>query len=63
MTAVAFMAVELRELHLQLPTAPLSPVMPPTSSVFKADEDAKAVQIDIKNPGKTVQIGASLHPK
>jgi hypothetical protein len=33
------------------------------SSVFKTDEDAKAVQIDARNPAKTVQIGASFDPK
>jgi hypothetical protein len=41
----------------------LSLVMPPTSSVFKAVVDAKAVQIDVEDPAKTVQIGANLDPK
>jgi hypothetical protein len=61
-TAVVTMA-ELRELSLWIPAAPLSPSMPPTSGIFKADEDTKAVQMDAKNPSKTVQIGASLDPK
>jgi hypothetical protein len=34
--------------------------MPPTPSVFKTGKDARAVQIDIDKPTKTVQIGASL---
>jgi hypothetical protein len=33
------------------------------SGVFKAYEDAKAMQIDDGNADKTVQIGASLNPK
>jgi hypothetical protein len=37
--------------------------MPPTSNAFKAIEDAKAVQIDARDPNKNVQIGASLDPK
>jgi hypothetical protein len=37
--------------------------MPPTFNIFKADEDAKAVQINTGNPAKTVQIRASLDPK
>jgi hypothetical protein len=41
----------------------LSPEIPPTFNVFKADEDAKAVPIDAKNLTKTVQIGIGLDPK
>jgi hypothetical protein len=37
--------------------------MPPTSGIFKMDEDAKVVQIDARDHAKTVQIGASLDPK
>jgi hypothetical protein len=33
----------------------------PSSGTFKVAEDGKAVQIDAKNPTKTVQIGASLN--
>jgi hypothetical protein len=33
------------------------------SGIFKIDEDAKAVQIDARDPTKTVQIEASLDPK
>jgi hypothetical protein len=42
---------------------PLNPGMPLTSNAFKADKDAKALQIDTENPTKTVQIEASLDPK
>jgi hypothetical protein len=42
---------------------PLSLVMPPMPSAFKADEDVKAVQINVENLTKTVQIRASLDPK
>jgi hypothetical protein len=34
-----------------------------SSSVFKAVEDVKAMQIDAEHPTMTVQIGASLNPK
>jgi hypothetical protein len=37
--------------------------MAPSPSAFKAIEDAKAMQIDITNPAKTVQIGAGLNHK
>jgi hypothetical protein len=37
--------------------------MPLTSGAFKVTEDAKAVQIDVGDPTKIVQIGASLDPK
>jgi hypothetical protein len=56
-------AAELRELSLWLPTAPLSPVMPPTSSAFMVDEDAKAAQIITGDPAKAKQIRASLDLK
>jgi hypothetical protein len=51
---VAVIMAELRELSLRLPMAPLNPGMPLTSNVFKADEDAKAVPIDVENSAKTV---------
>jgi hypothetical protein len=34
--------------------APLNLRMPLMSGIFKADEDAKAVPIDARNPTKTV---------
>jgi hypothetical protein len=34
--------------------------MPSTSSIFKMDEDAKAMHIYTGDPAMTVQIGASL---
>jgi hypothetical protein len=60
---LVIVVVEQRELSFCLPIVPLSPMMPPTSSVFKIDEDAKAMQINSGDPAKTVQIGASLDPK
>jgi hypothetical protein len=51
------------ELSPLLPATPLSPAMPPTLGIFKMGEDARAMQIDIDDPIKTVQIGASLDPK
>jgi hypothetical protein len=54
---------ELRELSLQIATPPLSPTMPMTSGIFKTDEDTKAVQINARDPAKTMQIEASLDPK
>jgi hypothetical protein len=54
---------ELRELSLCLPVTPLSPGMPPTPGVFKTGEDARAMQIDIDNLTKIVQVEASLDPK
>jgi hypothetical protein len=45
---------ELRELSLWIPMAPLSLEMRLTSSVFKTDEDARAMQIDAGNLAKTV---------
>jgi hypothetical protein len=63
LAAAIVVVAELRELSLQLPMTPLNPVMPPTSRVFKVDEDAKAVPINPENPTKTVQIVASLDPK
>jgi hypothetical protein len=42
---------------------PLNPGMPSMSGAFKADEDAKVVQINIEHPAKTMQIGASQDPK
>jgi hypothetical protein len=46
-----------------LPTVPLSLMMPPTCSIFKTDEDTKAVQIDDRDPAKTIQIKANLDRK
>jgi hypothetical protein len=63
LATVAITAAELRELNLQVPVAPLSLAMPPTSGVFKVAEDAKAVQIDAVDLTKTVQIRASLDLK
>jgi hypothetical protein len=63
LVVAAVAAAKLWELSLWLPTIPLSLDMPPTSSIFKMDEDAKAVQIDAGNPTKTMQIGVSLNPK
>jgi hypothetical protein len=54
---------ELRELSLQVPAALLSSAMPSTSSIFKMDEDDKAVHICTGDLAKTMQIGASLDPK
>jgi hypothetical protein len=62
--AAATVAVaELRDLSLRLPATPLSPGMPPTPSVFKMGKDTRAVQIDINNLTKIVQIRANLDPK
>jgi hypothetical protein len=33
------------------------------STAFKADKDAKVIQIVVEDPAKTMQIGASLDPK
>jgi hypothetical protein len=63
LASTAVVVAELRELSLWIPIAPLSLVMPPTSDVFKTDEDAKTIQIDARIPAKTVQIGTSLDPK
>jgi hypothetical protein len=63
LTTAAIAVVELRELSLRIPTVLLSPAMPLTSSIFKTDEDAKAIQIDARNPAKTMQNRASLDPK
>jgi hypothetical protein len=54
---------KLRELSLRLPMTSLNSEMPPTSRAFKADEDAKAMQIEAGSPAKTVQMRASLDPK
>jgi hypothetical protein len=44
-------------------TGTTQPRMPPTSSIFKVDEDTKVMQINAENPAKTMQIGTSLDPK
>jgi hypothetical protein len=54
-------AAELRELSLRESLILTNLAMPPSSGTFKAAEDAKAVQIDAKNPTNIVQIGASLN--
>jgi hypothetical protein len=62
--AVAMVTVaELTEFSLWLPTAPLSPDVPPVSGVFKTNEDAKVVHINAGNPAKILQIEADLDPK
>jgi hypothetical protein len=48
LAAVVVTVTKLWELSLQLPTVPLSPTMPPSSGLFKADEDAKDMQISPK---------------
>jgi hypothetical protein len=63
LAAAAVTAAKLREVSLQAPMEPLILAMPPTSGVFKTDEDAKAVQIDAEDPAKTVQIEANIDPK
>jgi hypothetical protein len=63
LAAVVVPTAEQREFSLHVPTAPLSPTMPPTSDIFKMDEDAMAVQNDVGDPANTVQIGANLDPK
>jgi hypothetical protein len=39
------------------------PIHAPSSSAFKAIEDAKVMQINAEDPAKTVQIRADLNPK
>jgi hypothetical protein len=56
-------AAELRELSLQLPTAPLGLVMPSTSHIFKMDEDAKAVEIDARDLTRIMRIGCQFVPQ
>jgi hypothetical protein len=63
LAAATIATTELRELSLRIPTAPPSLTIPTTSSIFKTDEDAMAVQIDVGDHAKTVQIAASLDPK
>jgi hypothetical protein len=63
LAAAAVAMAELSELSLWLPMAPLNPGMPPTSRIFKDDEDIKAVLIDAENLAQTMQVGASLDPK
>jgi hypothetical protein len=63
LAAAVVTTAELRELNLRAPATPPSPWMPPIPGIFKMGEDARAVQIDIDNPTKTMQIGASLDPK
>jgi hypothetical protein len=56
-------AAELRELNLQIPTAQPSTAMPTVSDIFKTGEYVKAIQIDVRESAKTMQIKASLDPK
>jgi hypothetical protein len=63
LAAAVVSVAELRELSLQIPTAPLSPAKPTTSDIFKTNEDAKVIQIDAKDPTKIVQVGATFNPK
>jgi hypothetical protein len=63
LATAAVATAKLRELSLRVPTTPLSPAMPLISGVFKMDKNANAVQIDVSNPAKTIQIEASLDPK
>jgi hypothetical protein len=56
-------ATELREWSLQELSSLTDLAMPPSSNAFKAVEDAKAMQIDAKDPTRTIQIGADLNPK
>jgi hypothetical protein len=63
LVAATITMAELRELSLQIATPPLSPTMPMTSGIFKMDEDTKAVQINARDPAKTMQIETSLDPK
>jgi hypothetical protein len=57
------MVAELGELSLQIPTALPSRDMPAASSIFKMNKDVEDIQIDVEDPAKTMQIGASLEPK
>jgi hypothetical protein len=51
------------ELILRLHIEPLSLVMPPMPIIFETDEDAKTVQIGVRDLAKTLQIGTRLDPK
>jgi hypothetical protein len=63
LAAAMVVMADLRELCLQVPPASIGPIMPSSSSAFKVAEDVKVMQIDIKDPFKTVQYGAGLNPK
>jgi hypothetical protein len=63
LAVVVVVVAELRELNLWLPATLVNPGMPPMYNPFKADEDAKAMQIGTKNLAKIVQIRATLDPK
>jgi hypothetical protein len=54
LAAAAVATTKLKELSLQIPIAPLIPTMPTMSGIFKMDEDAKAVQINAKDPAKAM---------
>jgi hypothetical protein len=51
---VVVAVAEVRELSPRVPVAPLGPAMTSTSSIFKMEEDAKAVHIYTGDPAKTV---------
>jgi hypothetical protein len=56
-------ATELKELCLHALSSLSDPVVPSMMGTFNAAKDAKAIQIDAKDPGKTIQIGAGLSTK
>jgi hypothetical protein len=47
-------ALDCEQSSIELATAPLNPGMSPTSGIFKADKDAKAVPIYAENLAKTM---------
>jgi hypothetical protein len=57
LAAATVVVGELRGMCLWVPPNFVRPAMPNSSSAFKVAENAKAVQIDTKDPAKTVQIG------
>jgi hypothetical protein len=63
LATVAIIAADLKEFCLSAPPSSTNPAMPSMSSSFKAIEDAKAVQINVEDPAKTIQIRAGLSPK
>jgi hypothetical protein len=63
LAATTVTVAEPRELCLRVSPASTGPAMPSSSSTFKAVDDAKAMQIDIEDTSKTVQIRAGLNLK
>jgi hypothetical protein len=51
---VVVAVAKLMELSPRVPVVPLGPAMTSTSSIFKMEEDTKAVHIYIGDPTKTV---------